>query len=208
MEKISIKENFKTRIDEIWNNRMFENIDFLNRGYAVQDEIIVNSILFIGINPSFTGKYLENTKSDFYHNEQEGEVYSYFKKFQDISKKTGIAWSHLDLLYVRETKQKNVENIFSNENGKLFITKQLELSKTIIEQSKPKVIVVSNTFARRLFNIDFEVEFDENIGTYKIQNEELKNTPVFFTSMLTGQRAMDLGSYERLVWHIKEVLRK
>lgn len=208
MEKISIKEKFKTQIDEIWNNKMFENIDFLNRGYAVQDEIILNSILFIGINPSFTGKYLERTESDFYHNEQVGEVYSYFKKFQDISRKTGIAWSHLDLLYIRETNQKNVENIFSNENGKLFITKQLELSKNIIEQSKPKVIVVSNTFARRLFSVDFKVEFDENIGTYKIQNEELKDTPVFFTSMLTGQRAMDLGSYERLVWHIKQVLGK
>ena len=29
----------------------------------------------------------------------------------------------------------------------------------------------------------------------------------FFTSMLTGQRALDRYSYQRLKWHIKEVLR-
>jgi hypothetical protein len=35
----------------------------------------------------------------------------------------------------------------------------------------------------------------------------LENIPIFFTSMLTGQRALDKGSYARLIWHIKYALR-
>lgn len=206
MEKFSIKADFKNEIDEIWNNKIFQNIDFLYRGYAVQDEIAKESILFIGINPSFSGSHLKN-ESHFYNNEQEGKIYPYFRKFQDISKKTGLIWSHMDLLYIRETNQKNVENIISNENGKEFIHRQLQISKKIIEKAKPRLIVVSNSFARRLLNVDFKFVFDNNIGTHKIiEHSELQNTPIFFTSMLTGQRALDLGSYERLVWHINQIL--
>ena len=60
MEKFSIKKHFKNEIDEIWNDINFQGIEFLERGYAMQDEIIKNSILFIGINPSFSGKHLKN----------------------------------------------------------------------------------------------------------------------------------------------------
>ena len=42
----------------------------------------------------------------------------------------------------------------------------------------------------------FDFIFDEKLGTHKIvNNSELENTPVFFTSMLTGQRALDNGSF-------------
>jgi hypothetical protein len=34
-----------------------------------------------------------------------------------------------------------------------------------------------------------------------------KEVPVFFTSMLSGQRALDRRSYERLVWHIKRAVK-
>ena len=51
-------------------------------------------------------------------------------------------------------------------------------------------------------------EFDKTIGTYVVNEpKELKGTKIFFTSMLSGQRALDLGTRERLVWHIAEVLK-
>jgi hypothetical protein len=137
MEKFSIKEHFKNEIDEIWNDINFQGIEFLERGYAMQDEIIKNSILFIGINPSFSGKHLKNG-SHFYNNTQEGKIYSYFKNFQDLSKKTNVPWSHLDLLYLRETNQKNVQRINSHQTGKVFVRKQLQLSKRIIENHNRK----------------------------------------------------------------------
>lgn len=206
MEVFSIEKELKNKIDAIWEDERFKNINFLIRGYAVQDEIISNSILFIGINPSFTGENVYDV-SHFYNNQQIGEVYSYFKKFQDISKKTNQTWAHLDLLYIRATNQKEVEKIISNEFGKEFIQSQLELSKHIIEISKPKIIVVCNTLARDMLHTCFKFEFDNELGTHKIlENELLRNVPIFFTSMLTGQRALDLVSYERLIWHINKVL--
>ena len=96
----------------------------------------------------------------------------------------------------------------------------MEISKQIIEEAKPKIIVVNNSLARRFLGFDkgekneqvyyewigFDFKFDDDIGTHRIINNEMLNgTPVFFTSMLTGQRALDNGSYERLIWHINYV---
>lgn len=121
-----------------------------------------------------------------------------------------MQWSHLDLLFIRQTDQKIVKSIFSETIGKEFLEKQLVISKSIIEKSKPKIIIVSNAYARDLFikHCKIETIFDEELGTHRIiNNSHLKDTPVFFTSMLTGQRTLDDGSYERLIWHIKFVLK-
>ena len=47
------------------------------------------------------------------------------------------------------------------------------------------------------FDLDFDEDFNNEIGTYKIKIGE-KETPIFFSGMLSGQRALDLGSLERL----------
>ena len=120
-----------------------------------------------------------------------------------------MEWSHLDLLYIRQTDQKKVKALFNDDISKEFLEKQLVISKKIIENSKPKVIVVSNAYARELFryNCNFDTPFDESIGTHRIINNKLlEGTPVFYTSMLTGQRALDNGSYKRLVWHLNQVI--
>ena len=69
--------------------------------------------------------------------------------------------------------------------------------------------MVNNTYARELLKDRLDSKFDEEIGTHRITGKNnLQGTPIFFTSMLTGQRALDLGSYERLIWQIKYVLEK
>ena len=105
--------------------------------------------------------------------------------------------------------------IEKSKNGYDFCRAQDLISKEIIELAKPKVIIVNNTLARewltnKNFNTDcFECRFDQTIGTYRIVNNSmLEDIPIFFTSMLTGQRALDNGSYERLIWHINLVLDK
>ena len=205
MNIFSVKQIFEEQINELWNSDKHREISFLNRGYALQNNIELGSLLFVGINPAYKNND-PNQSSHFYDVELEGAVYQYFKKFQDISKKTNIKWTHIDLLFIRETNQKNIEAIVQTQIGWDFCQKQLEISKQIIQETKPKIIVVSNAYARRLFGIYFKCSFDSNIGTFRIiENEFLNNTPVFFTSMLTGQRALDLGSYERLIWHINFV---
>lgn len=205
----NIEETYKTQIDSIWNDEKYQSIPFIERGYAVQRDIPYGCILFIGINPSFSEKKTKVIESFFYSNHQQEEVHQYFKKFQDIAEKTKIKWSHLDLLYIRQTDQKIVKSIFGDSIGNEFLSKQLAISKSIIEKSKPKIIVVSNAYARDLFihHCKIETIFDETIGTHKIINNiQLEGIPIFFTSMLTGQRALDNGSYDRLLWHIKYAL--
>ena len=126
MEKFSVKEIFENEINKFWNDEKYQTIEFLNRGYAVQDEITIDSILFIGINPAFKINDT-NQKSHFYNLELEGRVYPYYRKFEDISKKTGINWTHIDLLFVRETNQKNIERLAENGIGSDFIQKQVSI---------------------------------------------------------------------------------
>lgn len=209
MSIFNIKETYEKEIESIWNDEKYQSIPFIERGYAVQQDIPFGSILFIGINPSYSEKKTKVKGSFFYSNHQQEEVHQYFKKFQVIAEKTKVEWSHLDLLYIRQTDQKIVKSIFKDTIGNEFLRRQLAISKSIIEKSKPKVIVVSNAYARDLFKgeCNLKTEFDDEIGTdIIVNNEYLLNTPIFFTSMLSGQRALDIGSYNRLVWHIKFVL--
>jgi hypothetical protein len=215
MGKFSVKERFESQINEIWDDERFNEIHIKNRGYALQDEILQGALMFIGINPSHSGDKNERV---YYTNGQDSILHPYFKKFQDISSKVKIPWTHMDLLFVKETQQKEVEKIFSCRNGLEFIVRQLNISNQVIELAKPKIIVVNNSLARKFLGfeknkkenydiwLDFDFIFDDKIGTYRIENHEpLGGIPIFFTSMLTGQRALDRGSYERLIWHINYV---
>lgn len=207
---LNIEELYKNEIDSIWRDENFKLVPFFDRGYAIQKHITHDAILFIGINPSFNEKRSSKEKNFFYVNHEQKEVYQYFKKFQDISQKTGIEWSHHDLLHIRQTDQREVRNLFNDAVSKTFLSKQLMISRAIIENAKPKMIVISNAYARDLFlnECNIETVFDYQIGTHRIiNNNKLEGTPVFFTSMLTGQRALDNGSYERLIWHINQVLK-
>jgi len=163
--------------------------------------------MFIGINPSYN-----NAPGSIYYDNSHGETHPYFRKFIDISQKVSIDWTHLDLLFVRETSQNIIKDLGKTQLGHDFFDEQLIVSKHIIEVAKPQILVVNNTHARDLLkstsfsSTKFDFEFDEILGTEKIVNHKILNgTPVFFTSMLTGQRALDLGSYNRLIWHIRYV---
>lgn len=236
---LNIAEEFQHEIDALWKDDKFSEIEVIKRGYGVHAEIIKNAILFVGINPSFTknseiGNYFINihqdgtsvkTYPDGTFSKRE-KPYSYFKKFVEIIAKLkgstdlpDLKWTHVDLLFHRETEQKIISVLRKDKktrNGAAFINGQFEIAKKIIAKSEPKVIVVSNSKARDFLknkegknNLGFDFKFDSKLGTEIIVNHPtLEGVPVFFTSMLTGQRALDLGSYERLIWHIKYVLEK
>nr|WP_319273536.1 hypothetical protein [uncultured Draconibacterium sp.] len=206
---IDVKKEFGHEIENLWLERKFESIDIKERGFGVQREINCNALFFIGINPSYNDK-----PGSVYYENLHGETHRYFKKFIEISSEVEMKWTHLDLLYVRETSQNKVKSITKTNLGHEFIDEQLRITKRIIEMAKPQIVVVNNTYARDLLMSDsfsslkFEFEFDENLGTERIVNHSLlAGTPVFFSSMLTGQRALDRGSYRRLIWHINYVKR-
>lgn len=213
-------ENKYALIWEKYNSSPFAEI--LSRGHAFHHDHDEegSDLLFIGINPSFKDGIKRNGVFD--RNAQ----HSYFNPFQtihvDLVRSIGIEkynkWTHIDILAFRETNQKYVRTILSEESGVRFIWDQVMLAKERILHIKPRVIIVCNTMARELMGkdktenegiwMDFEFKFNDEFGSYTIDNvPELGHTHVLFSSMLSGQRALDLGSRERLVWQIKRILK-
>lgn len=226
-------EDLLAKFQEIWNEYIDAQINkdkLLNRGFVFQfDEGQKDiDILFVGINPSYT----DNSKPEtLFYGKKNVETLSYFKPFSNIIEKLeknrpnskSLTWSHLDLLVFRETQQSFIKNqLLKTEEGIQFVFKQLMISKQILEYLNPKVIVVSNTAARHFLGRDkfekngdkfgvwmgYDFEFDSDFGTDKIINNSKIESYVFFTSMLSGQRALDKGSKQRLIWHIGNVLNR
>lgn len=221
---MNIKNLIEQEINDLWLN--FSDLDICKTPPLSINEIPDSGIIFIGINPSLSNKErerlsnLRNRNCEFYELTYDENVdYRYFKKFFEVAKQTEMEWGHLDLLYCRETNQNSVKRLLNTERGKDFIYKQCMITKRvlnkIIDENRPRVFVVTNTFARDLLGryrkpnhpknenewwINFDFVWDDNLGTYLY-----KNNPFFFTSMLTGQRALDNGSFERLIWHIDKV---
>jgi hypothetical protein len=211
---IDTKKLFENKLINIWAEATKLQIPYADRGFRFPTNLKTDSILFIGINPSYNiGVSHKAYHNSFYSLNQQGENHRYFKKFEDIAEHTTSNWSHIDLFFYQETAQKSFYEILQNQNGKDFLSQQIQIAKELMIHIKPKLIVVANTLARDLMLKEhdlgvnfFDFKFNEDLGTYQISNTELKDTPIFFTSMLTGQRALDNGSFERLKWHIKNVL--
>ncbi|MDO8577757.1 MAG: hypothetical protein Q7R50_01085 [Dehalococcoidales bacterium] len=203
-----------------------------------------DALLFIGMNPSFVlTAYEKNLKDTNYQSTDVKRFFSwgnhyfdmaecgkiekimrtkykkYFGKFEKIAEEAlgnPLKYEHIDLFFNRETSQREFERkILNNPVMKEFVLCQLELSKSLIKHVHPKLIVVANAGAAKLFekkaetgNLgeEFHLQWSEEQGYHTAVINE-KPIPVFLTSMLTGQRALDDGSYRRLKWHIKKALK-
>ncbi|MFT5265851.1 MAG: hypothetical protein ACI8YQ_004608 [Polaribacter sp.] len=223
INKMNIQDLVESPINKLWKEH--DNESYCAFSPISVDEIPSEGLVFIGLNPSLPEKEKErlivknDKQCEFYSlNKESQQDYKYFKKFKDISEKTNLEWGHIDLLYCRETNQGNVEKIYNTERGLDFIYQQLMISKTvidkIIDEKKPRIFVVNNTLSREFLGnyhsqqpenkstnwMGYDFVWNEKYGTYVY-----KNNPFFLTSMLTGQRALDNGSYERLIWQINRV---
>lgn len=201
-------------LQSIWQNENYKA--FTHRPFMYHEEILEDAILFIGINPAYNKEHEAITS---YKLQQGDNELTYFRKMGKIAEYAKHTWTHLDLFYFRETNQKWVHKFLKEEHGIGFLWGQLQLTRQLIEKATPKVIVVSNALASYFMGLyknekaeeekdrhiwmGLDFEFDETIGTHR-----WNNTPVFFTSMLSGQRALDRGSYERLKWHVQWVMGK
>ncbi|HZK93580.1 MAG TPA: hypothetical protein VFC67_05185 [Prolixibacteraceae bacterium] len=231
MDTIDLEKEYRVRVLDIWNK--FKDIELLNapdceyrKSPLLPKTIKKESILFIGINPSFSKRRkaeVKNNEIEFYSilPEEINDI-SYFEKFKDVAKYCSKAeWTHLDLFFMRETNQDIIEELsFKNSD---FLQAQLDISFEIINKVTPRIIVVSNSLASEFFgkkkqkhipyfdkiwlghDLDFEKNFNDEIGTYQIKIGE-RETPIIFCGMLSGQRALDIGSLERLKWQIKRIL--
>lgn len=198
-----------------------------------------NSILFVGLNPSFSltalskhHKKSEDEIWDYYnatntHNkkgwikevEEASENYSYFKKFDPIKNEMNAKipdsifdWEHIDLLLVRKTqqnemlKQLGLHNIndphdIQDSTMKEFVLTQIDFFRKLLRELYPKIIVVVNAKASRIFKEAFDPKWNDDAGCY-ITSVEDRSVQTHLTGMLTGQRALDNESYNSLKWNI------
>lgn len=71
---------------------------------------------------------------------------------------------------------------------------------------------IENKISGDIFNASaFKMKFENSYDTYVIVDDPFLKpnvTPVFFSGMLSGQRALDMGSLQRLIYHVKWVIDK
>ncbi len=117
------------------------------------------------------------------------------------------------MFYFRETNQGETKKRIGYPNNKeksilnKFALAQLDILKEIIIGINPKVIVVVNAFASDIINDYGLFKINKNefeMEGYDILEIDNKNIPIIFSSMLTGQRALDNHSLRRLKWIIKK----
>jgi hypothetical protein len=231
MEEINTIDEYHAKIVEIWKKR--EKISVLKdyKWAFAQDKLYKNGILFLGVGASdgekkaSEGKKKSDTcieKDSVQYETKDGrDTYDYYKPMRRITEETGFDnWSNIDITLFRETSQKKLVPFFRKFPD--IMEEQLKLAGEMIKATEPKIIIVSNALVRDVLNdihgkykIKSGFCFDEDektmgkYGTPKIRSpKELEGIPVFFTSMLSGQRALDNGSFERLIWHIKFVMGK
>ena len=191
------------------------------------------TILFVGINPSISEEIAKDSLMldgvispahiNAIHEEAESAVgpngnTGFFNIFGEVSLEH--TWLHIDLFYKREKSQKELERQL--ESGSMdFWQKQLDLFPEIVFNLNPKVIAVTNALASRIINSVFNglhiPHTEISNATFLLHGwDSLKITlpkineglvcPVFFSSMLSGQRALDIHSRRRLFWHINKAL--
>ncbi|MEY8766759.1 MULTISPECIES: hypothetical protein [Francisella] len=229
---MKIEENeLNTQILKVWKENCPVKV---TRMPLLYPKLKKQCLLFIGINPSYSTKgfrsllpSLNNPEikpDNFFKFPNMGNFstqisleiesiarnhYPYFKKFEKLSEKLKLEWEHIDLFQLRETNQKLVKEILLKKDNEPneFANQQLKIALELIEQAKPKAIIVANALASNIFENKFPLDYNKILGCHIMSIRGVK-TPVFLASMLTGQRAMDNYSFQRLTWHINHVLNK
>lgn len=139
------------------------------------------------------------------------EPYQYFKPFEEISEKVDLDWEHIDVFRTIAKTQTELKDILDISSGGKderdeFVKKQIDIFKDLMEKLEPKIIVVQNALARDIIMEEYGIDdenWNEEEGFHIIELKK-KEIPIFFSGMLSGQRALDLGSKKRLIWHIKK----
>jgi len=220
------------KIDDIWKNHI-KNPDELNprdkiedRGYHIEKELPKGGILFLGMNPSYPKGTEDDTKKRTYIRKKDKDTFVYGDSYHVTEKSDGNYWNklletaeklgesqlcHHDLFFVRERNQATVLNLIDDAAWKKFFNEQLQMSEEIVKAADPRIIVVVNAGVSNLIKAKHVFGFNptpywwEKLGVDMLQING-KNTPILFTGMLTGRRAIDNGTYNSLMWHINYVL--
>ncbi len=134
---------------------------------------------------------------------------SFFARPIEIAKEVGLDWQHIDLFIYKETSQSDfTKRIMDGGTLNEFALEQISLFEEVLEMINPQCVVVANAFGSELLRkyIKNDLEWDASRGFHWFTREG-KKIPIFFSSMLSGQRALDRWSYERLKWQVGQAVK-
>lgn len=188
--------------------------DLKDRGYDIIDKVEIGGVLFVGINPSYDetrkGTDASVVRKSEAVGDSDGYNYEpYFGKPKQLCERLGAGgFSHVDMFSIRCRQQYRVRNMVHDLVCKAFVEKQIGLFRKVVDGSLPKCIVVINAMASGLIKDGLalgQLQHEEDLGVdlYVVNG---KRMPVFYSGMLSGAHALDNGSYERLLWHIRYVM--
>ncbi|MEH7076235.1 hypothetical protein [Neobacillus drentensis] len=175
----------------------------------------------------------ENFSHDFQSNiielhDIEGKIGSkhpYVLKLIDVTTNIGIKdfkndVTVLDLFFIRDTNQKNIEKRLKQKISNTrpvkyefttFAEEQIKISMEALSLSDPDLILIANAKASNIF-IEYNKDkiYSKQFGDLKCYIFKLngRSVPIFFSSMLSGQRALDTFSLDRLIWDMTQILKK
>lgn len=228
MEKINLKNdlNVDLKLEKIWSVRYKEKDKIIAPLYQI--EILKNEVTFLSINPSLPPNGRVDATKGFYphppyamidYKREKKEIYPFFRKFYEIGEALNQPWTMLDLLYERESTQVELEIKYNpksiNECDKFFLLNQIKLTFEILENVKPKVVVISNAGSDKLIhqnlknlNIIQELPCEENGFIYKLNGIPfISNESKFLGSPQHFNRSKKDGRLEKLVNEIKRVIK-
>lgn len=206
MSRLNVQEQFGQKIQSLFDSRPIDDTGIINRGFAIEQTIGLDSILFIGMNPSFDEEKDRKNNGLGIVSYYDNFSYKFFSPMIKIAAACGVGFAHHDLYFTKETSQKKVIKL--SEKHFTFFKQQIEITNEIIKEARPIAIVIANAAVSELFvNRQTEcIHFDNELGTYILNTSGLNSIPVFCSGMLSETRALDIFSRERLVWQIQKTL--
>jgi len=140
------------------------------------------------------------------------ERYRFYAHHKALAEALELPWEHIDLFAYRETDQSKAKPlVVDNESeGRLtsFGEAQFKLFEEVLCLAKPKAVIVVNALASQIYRCRRQPTFDSATGLYYDKTRTTPRFPVFFSGMLTGARALDRFSRDRLFWHVANALGK
>lgn len=199
---LNVKEEYGQKLEALLKKYKDRGEPLAKKGFYLYNEREKQRTLFIGMNPSdeVRGYGLVCTNGIYWYSGPKHKIPYYNRLFDLVPE--GL--ESFDLFFTIGTAQKILEKEIKQKNA--FLTEQFAISTEIIPKLEPKMVIVCNAYASRLLKEAFLPVFDDAIGTYRIK--KWNNVPVFFSGMLSGQGQVDIGSRERLKWHIGFVEKK
>ena len=211
-----IRNLWKLEFDNAIKSTENTNVKFKQFCFHVkQDE---SPIWFFGMNPSLPRplKEIFNPDNDLTDNliydlkdeqeEMHGELQYFLKAIEffenEVESPKSVVPIFHDLYPVRHTKQKEFVKFLEDNDD--FCNSFDTATKNLIDGIMPDIIVIANAKASKLMQKIFFGRNEYNGETKLTYELDGKKTDMIFSSMLSGQRALDTYSRSRLAREISE----